>query len=812
MIPAESPLAGSNRVNPPNVGPDPAMLQAIGSLLTGDPSNQASDPYADDKALLKLFKQYHTLCFDQRWNYERTWWRNLLYTLNRQWIFYNQARGAWQDKRMQKWIPRPVTNKIAETVDAMRAVFLSVNLTAKCQPVSDDPQDRQTAETAENLDPVLFREHDMSFRLFESDFWSIETGNAFWHPYFDKRQEHGILLVPFEKCLNCQKAFEPSKVVEAGQKCPNCGGMMLEQARDQSGALVGSEFPVGRGATKIFSPFEIGFPSGYGSFNDVPGTICQQWRTKEYYERFCPELVGELKFEKTSSERSLQLLKALASQSDIAGTALGVQTGDTSSDEGITEYTLWLKPTKTYPEGLVCKFVGDKVLRSDDQSEAPGPLPMKTVKGQPIFPWIHVAFQRFGGRIWGRSPIDLIIQKQDQINQLDSLILLGVNRMANPVWIEPKGAEVKKFTGEPGLVVKYNPLVAGGNAKPERIEGANIPASLLKLREQYLMDLETLAGTQDVLKGARPAGVTAFSAMQLLVERAQSRFGPVLNERGEAYRQWFQLALEIERQFGPMERIWAAMGANRRWTFETFKNADIQGEIRVLIEDGSQAPKTNLGKRAAVEGLNNLGLIDASDPDQRRRIYEVFGQLDLLPSLNAAVQAALAEQAEFEQWAQSPGSQPLPTMPAPMAPNGGPAPTRAYFADEEPAPEPGAEPGMEPSAEMGPPGLPPPTPTLLPCPLQLKLWHRDDVHIAEHTKWANSDAARMLFRARPDVEAQFTYHLAEHQQRAALQMMQEQLAAAPMGAEPGKAAGAGRAMQNSNEQSGKRGANQAPPA
>src|SRR6185369_7077774 len=115
-----------------------------------------------------------------------------------------------------------------------------------------------------------------------------------------------------------------------------------------------------------------------------------------------------------------------------------------------------------------------------------------------------------------------------------------------------------------------------------------------------------LAGTNDVLKGAKPSGVSAFSAMQLLVERAQSRFGPVLSDRGDCYRQWLTMALEIERQFGQPERIFASMGANRRWTFQSFKNADIQGSVEILIEDGSQAPKTNLGKRAAMEQLNNL--------------------------------------------------------------------------------------------------------------------------------------------------------------------------------------------------------------
>lgn len=812
MIPALTPTGGVSLVQPPGVGPDPVNAEAaIKAILAGEQVQpQQIDPMSD-QALIKLFKEGHRLCFDGRWVYERNWWRNLLYALGRQWIFFNIQRGAWQDKRMQKWIPRPVTNKIAETLDAMRAVFQSVDLSLKCRPLSDDSNDTQTAFVAENLTPALYVEHDMDFRMFEADFWAIMTGNAFLHPWFDKRSEHGTLLVPFEKCLGCQKALPPDEIYKNGNRCPACGGQEFEQALDAAGEPVGSEFPIGRGTTDVCSPFEIGFPGGYTSFDDVPFIIRQRWRTKDWYETNHPELAKTLRFDKMTNERSLQMLKAIASQSDISGTALGAQVSDTTISEGLTEYEYWRKPTPAYPKGLLFRVAGnvgsEKIIR--DEAFEPGELPMKTRQGQPVFPWLHYGYSRFGGRIWARSPIDLIIQKQDQINQLDSLILLGVQRMSNPIWIEPKGSEVKKFTGEPGLVVRYNPLVGNG-AKPERIEGTNIPPSLLKLRELYILDLENLVGTLDALKGQKPRGLTAFSAMQLLVEQAQKRFGPVLKERGTVYQKWAALALEIERQFGPQERTWAAMGSNRRWAFEIFKNADLQGSIRFLLEDGSQAPKTNLGKRAAIEQLNNLRMLDPNDPEQKMEIYRTFGQTGLMPSLDVAVQSALAEQSEFEAWAQSPASRPAPVAPVPMVP--GQQPARAYFNDESDTAVPG-----DPAA-MGAP------PTLLPSPLVVEIWNDHLVHISEHKKWLNSDMIRQMLRARPDLRAAATLHLMQHQQELALQQatglpVPAPVDQAPTAAPPGSASrpsdtgvGASRALKNSNQNSGQRGASQAPPA
>jgi hypothetical protein len=856
----------------PPVGLQPPNADAsLSALFAGQqPSAPSIDPYTDDAALLKLFKDKQKQCFEGRWVQERIWWRNLLYALGKQWIYFDVKRGAWADKKLQKWVPRPVTNKIADTIDTMRSVFQAVDLSIKCRPMSDNPKDTQTAFIADNLAPALHVEHDMDFRLFEADFWAIATGNAFLHPWFDPRSEHGMLVVPFEKCLQCQAVSAPEQIVAANQTCPTCGGANFQPSVDAQGQPQGHEYPIGRGSTDVCSPFEIGFPGGYTSFPDLPLIIRQRWRTKEWYQTTHPDFAKTLHFDKTTNERSLQMLKALASQSELGASNLGAQTSEAYQSEGITEFELWSKPTRTYPGGLLLRVAGhgggEKIVRDDVFQ--PQELPMKTKQGQPVFPWLHYGYNRFGGRIWARSPLDLIIQKQDQINQLDSMMQLGVQRMSNPVWIEPKGSEVKKFTGEPGLVVRYNPLVGNG-AKPERIEGANIPTSLLKLREQYLADLESLAGTQDVLKGTKPAGISAFSAMQLLVERAQSRFGPVLNERGKMYSAWFQLALEIERQFGPQERTWAAMGINRRWAFKTFANADLQGTVQIIVEDGSQSPKTNLGKRAAIEQLNNLQMLNPGDPEQLMEIYKTFGQTGLIPSLDVAIQSALSEQSEFEEWAQSPASKPQPTLMPPVQPPLGQQPPRMYGADDAgPAVPPG--PGGPPPGPVAPPppapsgvssapppvvapvaaspgsspvpGMPPPMPeppkpwepagpdgagpadqlTMMPgapCPMVVKMWNNHAVHVSEHSKWANSDLIRWLFRSRPDLEQAFTMHLMQHQQMLSLQM-----APAPgpnagpptapegSGIKPAGGPGGGRALRNSNQESGKPGVGQAPPA
>lgn len=771
-MPQREPLAGS-----------PSMMGSVLDLAKramgrgGPPAAAAPpDPYQDRAAILQFFKECKEEAYSGRWIFERTWWRNILYILNRQWIYYDVSRNQWQDKRLAKWIPRPVTNKMADTLQAIRSVFDGVNLAIVARPNGDTPRDVSTASVADAYSGPLQEEHQIKKKFSDADFWMIATGNVFLHPRIDKRGESGTVTVALEQCGDCGQAFLPSEILNAGNACPQCKSQNLLGATSPDGAPMARKLATGKGETDVCSPFEIAGPTGYASFDDWPYLIRSRWRAKHWWEKNYPALAKTLMFDKMPADRSLQLLKAIPSASEIGTSPLSREGGpDGDLVEGLTEYELWAKPSKTYPKGLFCRIVGDKgqeqILDLPDEPTC-CPLPYKTVKDEPLWNWIHIPYERIGGRVWGRSPLDIAISKQDTLNQVDSLILLIVNRVANPVWLEPRGADVKKFTGEPGLVVKWNPLA--NNAKPERLEGQNVPASLFTLRQQQLDDIEALTGTYDVIKGAKPAGVEAFSALQLLVERSQSRFTTVLQERGEAFRKWYMLALEIERTYGPQERVFSVMGPNATWTFNHFQQADLSGNVSITIEDGSQAPKTNLGQRAAVEQLRNFGVIQPeTDPDQQYQILKTFGQTNLMPSLDVQVKTALREQDEWERWASEVQQVMQPVM--------GPAGAMVVDpATNQPAQQPGVS---------------------TPMPGVRMIWNNDQVHIVEHTKWLNSDTVTNLLREKPWLLPYANLFLEQHQQAMMVQQMQSQIVAGG-GAQGPEAGGGANALSSSNRESG----------
>jgi hypothetical protein len=570
--------------------------------------------------------------------------------------------------------------------------------------------------------------------------------------------------------VQCQQVTPSSQLTGAQPTCPKCGGNQFTPALDETGEPIVDQKPIGRGVTTPHSPLEVAFPFSYPRFDDIPYLIRLGWLDRYQAENDArmQDQVEKIKWQKSPSERSMQVFRSLPLQNDLGTAPFTWSSGpSTTESEGISEYELWYKPCSEYPDGLVLRVLGDDaplVLHLEDSEGLPGSIPYHDAEGNPLFTWAHAAYEHVGGRILGSGAIDPVIQKQDQLNQLDSMVQLIIQRMANPIWSIPKGSEVEQFVGEPGWVMRWNPLTVGGNAEPKRIDGKGPDASFFELRQQYKTDIEELMGTFDIIKGEKPTGVEAFSALQLLVERSQARFASAFQARGDLYRRWSKFSLELEREFGPEQRTRAILTPARTYAFKVFKNAQLQGSISAIVEDGTTAPKTNLGMRATVDHANQLGLLNLRDPDQQYEGLKLFGLTKMVPSLDVHVQAALQNQQAFEEWLQNPQA-------------------------------------MMESATRGV------------SPLRYRKWYNPIIHRQELLKWANSDKMREAFAQQPAAEGLVEAYLAEidlaimQTQAGMMDVGGEVIGAGVTGAASGSAGpgkqpgGAGAAMSNSNRES-----------
>lgn len=712
-----------------------AKLRSVFLQTHGLDDESTADPYQDMAAIEALVKKLKRDAFGEwRMPFERHWQRLLYYYLNNQWITWHPVKREWSQIRTYKWVPKPVTNKVEEVHRTIRTVFQQIELGAIARPMQPSPMDEIAASVADDLELPIREEHQIEAAFYEADFWFILLGNVFLHTWWDAHPTHnGILTLPYHRCTSptCGYVISPDMLVDpqiahGGQvQCPHCQGQEFQPAQTPDGSPLTTQVPIGSGRTDVVSPLELGTPPGYAHWETVPYVVRSRWRDKQYYEdRLSDAELKKLTFRKLPADQHLTILRSLLTQQYLGG---GMYQGADPSAEGLVEYELWMKPTKQYPEGLVARLAGDRLVVLDEES-VPGPLPYRSRQGTPLWPWMMGGYNKIAGRMYAAGACDTMLHKQDQLNMLDSYMLLIVSRSANPIWLEPKGMEVDKFTGMPGLIVRYNPGVFQGRVRPERIPGDGLHGSLFTLREQILQDIETMTGTSDPLKGQKPPGVEAFAALQLLVERAQSVHASPMKERGRLYKQWYHLALELEREYGPDTRTLRLLGPNRRFAFKVFERADLQGNIDIVIEDGVTTPKTALGKRAAIQQLVSLGAIDIQDPDTRYEILSEFGQRKLTPGLDHQKQDALREQDAFEQWARQL-----------------------------------IETGRPPSLET---------------PFKRKAWHAgegDVIHDREHTQFALSDRFRdLLEAAQPPIrlllEQIVEAHLLQHRQAMLMPM------------------------------------------
>lgn len=731
---------GSIGVAPPNVGAEPAGLTDAVSRLFSGAAKPAADPYAlTDQQLIDELQATRKLCEPGREMFEFGWWRLLLYDLGRHWIYWNNSSRQWEDKRLARWIPKPVTNKVRETRMAIQALTADIVPGVNCRPNGRGPMNITTAETADDLAPLIHEEHGMDAVLWDADYWGIMLGNFFLHPYWDS-SKGAAQTVQLDQCLVCKTVSPPDQIVQNHQRCPNCNSTNLRPAMNPDGTPATQQMMIGRGQTLVLSPMQLLMPLHAAKFDQVDRLVHLAWEPRHVVEDMIDAegegsaLAARIQWTSGPEYRSMQLYRSLQSMADVPFAPSAFSTGGTYGENvGATVQSHWIKPCRKYPDGLFMKFVGDGQpipIRTDQT----GAIPYKTEKGEPIWPWTHGEYSHVGGRLYAQGAVDSIITKNDSINRIDSMNELSMQRMGNPVWLEPKGAEVERFTGEPGLIVKWQPIGQTG-AKPERIPGENIPASAFTLRQQHLADIEDQTGTYDVFKGAKPSGVEAYSALNLLDERSRSRFTPYLKNRGHAYTKWFEISLELERTYGPDIRVRTSRAPNGGWTFDEFKKADLTGLITIISEDGSNAPKTALGKRAAIQQLAGLQLLDPNSTEQRYEIFKQLGTLELAPGLDADIKSALREQYEWEQWFDK---------------------------------------GMQ--------GL---------SPLQRKPWNNDTVHLSENRKWMNSDAVTdRLAKLPPNIAALITQMLGQHLADHAANLMPPPGAPPPPGGPGGAPSGA----------------------
>lgn len=591
------------------------------------------------------------------------WERNHLFLDGKQWLVFEGSRdtgGAWSELKPlpeNEYIPRPVTNYIFDSYQTLKGYLLKNKPRITVRPNTQTYADKTAATIAELVSETNWERlrEDLNYEYAASCL--ITYGTVFKKSYWDSSAAN-MSRIP--------------RMVQRPAVDPNTGaptGQIEEvQAVDENGLPLFDEIPIGDVATNIIEPYRMALDPIAINLHDARWIMEYSIRPISWIiENFDKQeegytgLAREVKEEK-ALPNSLRRFYQLRTSSGVRGfNAQTTGVGNSGTSEMIENAAVvkecYERPSAANPKGLLTVvangktlYVGEPNSEGEDQGD--------------WHPYSECRWEPVPGRFWAKSPLDDATEIQKQINSIDSIIILTRKTMAIPQRLELDGMVVNgQWTGKPGQRVKYRPGPNG--EKPELIPAAGVDQQVIVERNQKVQDLKQVTGAVDILKGDRPPGVTAASALALLFEVGTGKLFPVL-DRWKGFveaDQKKQLKLVAKKYREPRpEFIKALVAKNSELTpslIHKFIGDDLRDNCNVIIEPSSSIPKLKAAEQALLLEIQQTGALDLQDPQNKQEFLYRLGITGFNPSFSKDSNRAELENMQLDELLQHPESKPI---------------------------------------------------------------------------------------------------------------------------------------------------------
>jgi len=374
-------------------------------------------------------------------------------------------------------------------------------------------------------------------------------------------------------------------------------------------------------ATKILSPLQI-IPDyqnairdiddgtytiefGYHPTEDIKNMYDTEGMSDEEKEGF----TGKAKEIKESDDINIQLdyLQKLISPDD-------------SSNKSVKNYSIllevYIKPCKKFKKGVMIICTANDVLYINENKI------YNQFGGRFWSPYTMVRYKRDIFNHYGISLPELIIPLNKDINRIDSLVMLNRATMVSPKLMIPIGSMLpdQQISGRPAEHIYYKP---GVGEKPTFEYGKSLDQSVLQEREQKVMDISKLSGSNEVLQGQRPVGVSTAAGLNLLLEQSYSKFNTTIFEIENALAKAYTKVLNLKRycytlpRQNYIKRIKALNNSVSDVAInDFFKGSDLGNNIDVRVESGSSSPKSLVMEQNNIKEVAQMGVFGVLDPVQ----------------------------------------------------------------------------------------------------------------------------------------------------------------------------------------------------
>jgi hypothetical protein len=583
-----------------------------------------NDPTELAQSIEKFYKNDSIVKTQLAW----AWERNQLMLDGKQWIVYegNQMTGGmWKPlkvNRENEYIPRPVTNVMFDAYQTLKGYLLKTKPRINVRPNTMTHRDKSAAKLATLVSETNYERlgEDENYEYAASVL--VGFGTVFKKSYWDTSYVNQAKVPTMQE----QPVTDPATGAVMGSE--------LVPVVDETGQPQFEMIPLGDVNTDVIEPYRL-------AIDPLAMTLTKARWIMEYsiqpldwiktvYGRQDPGYTGRIEEVKTetSLNNSMRRFFQLKTSSGVKGGA-ALQSDSTGGQETYLENTAVVKeyyerPSQQYPKGRLIVVANSIPLYVGD-SPCEGP------ELGDWHPYSECRWELVPGRFWGKGPLDDGAEVQKKLNSIDATVILTRKTMAIPQKLIPIGIGVEpgSWTGRPGLEKFYRADSSG--VKPEVIPAAGVHESVFIEREKTLEDFKQITGAIDILKGDRPPGVTAASALSMLYEVGTGKLFPILGrwKRFIESDQKKQLRLISSKYKEPRpEFIRMLMMRNSELSEQEINNfigQDLYDNCNVVIEAGSNIPKLQAAEQALLLEVAQTGALGLEQPANRSEFLQRLG-------------------------------------------------------------------------------------------------------------------------------------------------------------------------------------------
>lgn len=522
---------------------------------------------------------------------EPQWFLNLAMHDGQQWVAWDGNRLF--EPRLEEWRATVTDNRIRPTVRTEIARL------TKSQPVwVGVPKDGSSKELAAARMRERVFEHywqpsqlSMVRKLRAALLWSRTTGGGFLKCYWDstKGKQAQVLHGPDGK---------PAKNQYGAPIKPD----MLDQLpQEYAQTLQPKAIAMGDACVELRTPFEL-YPDDLAG---EEGLESAEWIIEEAVHS--PSYVAR-RFGKTLEPDSAANLGAVESRFPVGLANAG------GRKTGVKVREFWALPNSTYPRGKWCVWAGNRLLQEDDNP-------------YPWLPYIMFSGAPAPGRFWPACVVTDLISQQTSLNKRESQIEENADRIGNPPLMRSSANEEVEWHGLPGEEIVFQDMGTPGSV-PQFLQVPELGTYVREDVERHVDAMREISGHYEISAGGVPSGVTAASAINLLLEQNDTVLGPDVQEIETALTGLGQRVLWMLRNYASDERFVKIAGEDGAWELQAWKGDTLGDCDEDGIKIGSGVPQSKAAKQAAIQEVLNM-LVQSGVPLSERDMRQVLQEYEV---------------------------------------------------------------------------------------------------------------------------------------------------------------------------------------